>query len=48
MFRLLKGLKTDSKEVAGARRMRGRNGMLCFSKKEVKSGKDHCVYFRSL
>ena len=36
MLRLVKGLKTDSKEVEG-RCMRGSNGKLCFSEKE--SGK---------
>ena len=34
MFRLVKGLKTDSKEVEGGRCMRGSNGKLCFSEKE--------------
>ena len=33
MFRLVKGLKTDSKEVEGGRCMRGSDGRLCFSKK---------------
>ena len=34
MFRLVKGLKTDSKEVDGGCCMRGSDEMLCFSKKE--------------
>ena len=34
MFRLVKGLKTDSKEVEGGRCMRGSDGKLCFSEKE--------------
>ena len=34
MFRLVKGLKTDSKEVEGGRCMRGSDGRLCFSEKE--------------
>ena len=34
MFRLVKGLKTDSKEDEGGRCMRGSDGKLCFSKKE--------------
>ena len=34
MFRLAKGLKTDSKEVDGGRCMRGSDGKLCFSEKE--------------
>ena len=37
MFRLVKGLKTDSKEVEGGRCMRGSYVRLCFSEKE--SGK---------
>ena len=34
MFMLVKGLKTDSKEVEGGRCMRGSDGKLCFSEKE--------------
>ena len=34
MFRLVKRLKTDSKEVEGGRCMRGSDGKLCFSEKE--------------
>ena len=34
MFRLVKALKTDSKEVEGGRCMRGSDGKLCFSEKE--------------
>ena len=34
MFRLVKGLKTDSKEVEGGRCMRGSDGKLCFKEKE--------------
>ena len=34
MFRLVKGLKTDSKEVEGERCMRGSDGKLCFHVKE--------------
>ena len=34
IFRLVKGLKTDSKEVEGGRCMRGSDGLLCFSEKE--------------
>ena len=30
MFRLVKGLKTDSKEVEGRKCMRGSNRKLCF------------------
>ena len=40
MFRLVKGLKTDSKEVEG-----GSNGEHCFSERKrgkvLKDGKDH-------
>ena len=39
MFRFLKGLKTDSKEVEGGRCVRGSNGKLCFSEKERDSSK---------
>ena len=35
MFRLVKRLKTDSKEVEGGRCMRGSDGKLCFSEKEI-------------
>ena len=34
MFKLVIGLKTDSKEVEGGRCMRGSDGKLCFSEKE--------------
>ena len=34
MFRLVKELKIDSKDVKGGRCMRGSNGKLCFSEKE--------------
>ena len=34
MFRLLKGLKTDSNEVEDGRCMRGSDGKVCFSEKE--------------
>ena len=34
MFRLVKGLKNDSKEAECGRRMRGNDGKLCFSEKE--------------
>ena len=34
MFSLVKGLKTDSREVEGGRCMRGSDGKLCFSEKE--------------
>ena len=34
MFKLVNGLKTDSKEVEGGRCMRGSDGKLCFSEKE--------------
>ena len=34
MFRLVKGLESDSKEVEGGRCMRGSDGKLCFSEKE--------------
>ena len=34
MFRLERGLKTDSKEVEGGRCMRGSDEKLCFSEKE--------------
>ena len=34
MFRFVKGLKTDSKEVEGGRCMSGSDGRLCFSGKE--------------
>ena len=34
MFRLVIGLKTDSKEVEGRGCMRGSDGKLCFSEKE--------------
>ena len=42
MFRLVKGLKTDSKEVEGGRCMRGSYGKLCFSEKKIsKFWKDY-------
>ena len=34
MFRLVKGLKTDSNEVEGGMCMRGSDGKLCFSERE--------------
>ena len=34
MFRLVEGLKTNSKEIEGGRCMRGSDGKLCFSEKE--------------
>ena len=34
MFRLVKGLKTDSKEVEGGRCLEGNDGKLCFGVKE--------------
>ena len=34
MLRLVKGLKTDSKEVEGGRYMRGSDEKLCFNEKE--------------
>ena len=34
MFRLVIGLKTDSKEVDGGRCMRGSGGNLCFSEND--------------
>ena len=34
MFRLVKGLKTDSEEVEGGRCMRRNGGKLCFGEKE--------------
>ena len=34
MFRLVRGLKTDSKEVEGGRCMRGSGRKLCFSETE--------------
>ena len=42
MFRLVKGLKTDGKEVEGGRCMRGNDGKPCFSEKErCKVEKDY-------
>ena len=42
MFGLVKGLKTDSKEVEGGRCMRGSGGKLCFSERERgKAWKDY-------
>ena len=42
MFRLVRGLRSDSKEVGGGRNMRGSDGMLCFGEKERgKVWKDH-------
>ena len=42
MFRLLKCLKTDSKEVEGGSCIRGMDEKLCFSEKERgKVGKDY-------
>ena len=37
IFRLVKGLKTDSKEVEGGRCLRGSDGKLCLS--EMERGK---------
>ena len=34
MIRIVKGLKTDSKEDEGRRRMKGSDRKLCFSEKE--------------
>ena len=34
MFRLVKGLKTDSKEVEGGKCLRRSDGKLCFNEKE--------------
>ena len=34
IFRLVRGLMTDSKEVNGGRCMRGSDGQLCLSEKE--------------
>ena len=34
MCRLVKGLKTDSKDIEGGRCMRGSDGKFCFSEKE--------------
>ena len=34
MFRLVKGLKTDSKEIVGGRCTRGSDGKLCLTEKE--------------
>ena len=42
MFNLVRGLKTDSKEVDRGRYMRESDGMLCFSEKETgKVWKDY-------
>ena len=42
MFMLVKGLKSDRKEVEGGRCVRGSDGKLCFSEKEkVKAWKDY-------
>ena len=42
MLGLVKELKTDSKEVEGGRCMRGSDGKLCFSEKEIgKVRKDY-------
>ena len=35
MLRLVKALRTDSKEVEGGRCMRGNDGKLLFSEKEI-------------
>ena len=46
MFRLVRGLKSDSKEVEGGRCMKASDGMLCFS--EIEIGivlKDYMVRF---
>ena len=42
MLRLVKQLKTDSEEVEGGRYIRGSDGKLCFSEKEIiKVWKDY-------
>ena len=42
MFRLINGLKADSKEVEGGKFMRGSDGKLCFTeKKRGKVFKDY-------
>ena len=46
MLRLVKGLKTDSKEVEGGQCMRGRDGKLSFSEKE--RGKDWKDYIERI
>ena len=46
IFRLVKGLKTDSKEVEGGRCIRGSDGKLCYSEKE--RGKSGGLYGRDL
>ena len=46
MFRLVKGLKTDSKKVKAGRCMRGSDGKLCFSEKgRCKVLNDYVVRF---
>ena len=46
MLMLVRGLKTDSKEVEGGRCMRGSDGKLCFSEKERgKVWKDYMESF---
>ena len=35
MFRLVRGVETDSEEVNGGRCMRGSDGKLCFYEKET-------------
>ena len=45
MFRLVKGLKNESKEVEGGRCMRGSDENLCFSEKKTgKVWKDFIIY----
>ena len=39
MFRLVKGLQIDSKELEGGRYMIGSGGKLCFSEKEIEERK---------
>ena len=43
MLRLVKGLKTDSKEVKGGRCIRGSDGKLCFSENDVWKDYIECV-----
>ena len=46
MFRLVKGLKTDCKEVEGGRCTRGSDEKMCFSEKD--RGKDWMNYMDEL
>ena len=43
MLSLVKGLKTDCKEAEGGRCMRGNDGKLCFSEKEIGKAKKDCM-----